>query len=90
MPLIPPTVFSEGPVPWYCLSPAHPDPEQLMDPSPIGRRVRCGTRTGTITSQWVNGDDCSGGFGTLRFDLDHAHPNNNSCSVPAAECEFLD
>ncbi len=82
--------FLVGPLPTsFALNPRHPNPEQLPNPSNVGRRVRTADgRVGVIRAEWVNGDDCSGSWGTLRYSFDGQQ--NNSMSVEASSCVFLD
>ena len=77
-------------IPWT--SPVHPNPAKLPNPSHVGRRVRTADgRVGTIRHEWVDQNDCSGSWGTLRYDFGDDHGTmNNSYSIDAASCTFLD
>ncbi len=72
-----------------------PLPEKLH----FGRKVKVlkGRRAGEIgivTDHWINGDDCSGGFGNhlyqLEGDLEKYGCKNNSCAINVKDCELLD
>ncbi len=78
----------------YALNPRHPNPEKLPEVLDVGKRVRFRWDivhyTGTITSHYIDGDDCSGSFGQAKYGI---KPDSESgltgCSVPVKYCELL-
>jgi protease I len=73
----------------YDMNPRHPNPEKMPNPSNVGRRIRTDDgREGVIRNEWVDGDDCSGSFGYLKYSFDGSM--NNSMSPNAHNCVFLD
>lgn len=77
----------------FALSPHHPNPEKLPEPTHVGRRFRIKGKPEihTVRQCYVDGDDCSGTFGYVIYcyregpGMDY----NTSYSVPASRCELL-
>lgn len=83
----------------YPLNPRHPNPEKLPDELDIGKRVRFQWHeghktvwyTGTITSHYIDGDDCSCSFGETKYGIkrDSASHGHEQYSEPVKYCELI-
>lgn len=76
---------------FHC-NPRHPNSEKLPEPSHIGRKFRIKglSEVHTVLDQWIDGDDCSGSFGSLKYGYrTDVGPKNTSCAATATNCELL-
>lgn len=73
--------------------------ESMPNPTHVGKKVKVikGSRSGEIgivIDHWINGDDCSGGYGNqlyqLKGDLEKYGYKNNSFAINVKNCEFID
>ncbi len=80
-------VFMSPPPPAYS--------KPLPDPSHVGKKIKVvkgqyAGRTGTVTAQWYNGDDCSGGYGRNYYALDGKDEYTNCFGIDIDDCELID
>ena len=71
--------------------------EPLPNPNHVGKKVKVikgkyAGKTGIVIEHWINGDDCSGGYGLHLYQLDtHNYGcQNNSYGINVKDCEFID